>query len=194
MKMRLLAAVLAVAAVPFAAVAADTVENPYKSVKVGDTASYKMAMKFGPLAFDGTTTQTVTAKTDKEATVKTATKISGVESKDTEEKIDLTKPWDPTKSANLPAGAKATSKKLEDGEETVKAAGKEYKCKWETHQVTVEVMGQKMDMKMKVWQSKDFVLNMVKMEMTGDLSGQKMEMKLDLEDSGTKKTEDGKKE
>ncbi len=187
MNMRFAAAVLALAVVPFAARAADGVDNPYKSVKVGDYANYKMSMKIGPLAIDGTMNQSVTAKDDKEATLKVTSKFNGTEAPAQEQKIDLTKPFDPTKATGLPAGAKAKVEKLKDGEETIKANGKEYKCKWETYKTTVNAMGQEMVMEMKVWQSKDFALNMVKMEMSGEVGGQKMEMKIDLEDSGSKK-------
>jgi hypothetical protein len=188
MKMRFLSAVLALAVVPFAAFAADE-ENPYKKVKVGDFATYKMAMKIGPLAIDGTMTQTVSAKTDKEATVKIASKFNGMDIPAQEQKIDLTKPFDPTKTGGLPAGTEAKIEKLKDGEETIKVAGKEYKCKWETFKTKVKVMGQELEMDMKVWQSKDFALSMVKTEMSGDVGGQKLETTIELTDSGSKKSD-----
>ena len=73
MKVRLLAA-LVVAALPLAAAAADE-ENPYKKVKVGDFATYKMTTKFAGASFEGTMTQTVTAKDDKEVTFKMTVKV-----------------------------------------------------------------------------------------------------------------------
>ncbi|WP_020472872.1 hypothetical protein [Zavarzinella formosa] len=188
MKTRFLAAMLALAVVPFAAFAADE-ENPYKKVKVGDFATYKMAMKIGPLAIEGTMTQTVSAKDDKEATLKIASKFNGMEIPAQDQKIDLTKPWDPTKTGTLPPGTEAKIEKLKDGEETIKVGGKEYKCKWETYKTKLKVQGQEMEMEMKVWQSKDFNLNMVKTEMSGEVGGQKMETTIELTDSGAKKSD-----
>ena len=75
MTIRLLATSLAICLVPFLARAADE-EHPYKNVKKGDFATYKMKVKVGPLDIDGTTTQTVTAKDDKEATVKVTASVA----------------------------------------------------------------------------------------------------------------------
>lgn len=188
MKIRLLTAMLALVVSPVALFAADE-ENPYKKVKVGDFATYKMAMKIGALSIDGTMTQTVSAKDDKEATLKITSKFNGMDIPAQDQKIDLTKPYDPTKTGGLPPGTEAKIEKLKDGEETIKVAGKEYKCKWETYKTKVKVMGQEMEMDMKVWQSKDFALNMVKTEMTGSVGGQKLETTIELTDSGSKKSD-----
>lgn len=188
MKTRFLAAVLALAVVPFAAFGADE-ENPYKKVKVGDYATYKMAIKVAGTAIEGTMTQTVTAKDDKEVTVKLTNKINGMELPAQEQKIDLTKPYDPTKASALPNGAEAKIEKLKSGDETVKVGGKEYKCKWETYKMNVKVMGQEMEMDMKVWQSKDFALSMIKTEMSGSVGGQKLETVLELTEGGSKKSD-----
>ena len=188
MKTRFLAAMIALAVVPFAAFGADE-ENPYKKVKVGDYATYKMSMKIGGVAIDGTMTQTVSAKDDKEATVKISSKFNGMEIPAQEQKIDLTKPYDPTKTSGLPGGAEAKIEKLKSGEEKVKVGGKEYSCKWETYKTTVKVMGQEMEMDMKVWQTKEFALNMVKTEMSGTVAGQKLETTIELTESGSKKSD-----
>ena len=190
MKTRILAAMLALAVVPFAAFAADD-ENPYKKVKVGDYASYKMTVKVGGVAFDGTMTQTVSAKDDKEAVLKITSKVMGMELPAQDQKIDLTKPYDPTKASagSLPAGAEAKTEKLKSGEETIKVGGKEYKCKWETYKTTAKVQGQEMEMDMKVWQTKDFALNMVKTEISGTVSGQKIESTIELTETGSKKSD-----
>src|SRR6186713_1007880 len=78
----------------FAAQAAET-ENPYKNAKVGDTLSYKMTVKNPAMNIDGTMTQTVTEKTDKEVTVSTVTKMLGKEQPAQTTKIDITKEFDP---------------------------------------------------------------------------------------------------
>ena len=100
----MLAAVLAVALAPVAARAADD-DNPYKNAKVGDYATYKMTTKVAGFDVAGTMTQTVTAKNDKEATVKvTGPDVNGMDLPAQEQTIDLTKPFDPTKASGLPAG------------------------------------------------------------------------------------------
>src|SRR5262245_10871558 len=133
---RLLPALL-VLLVPFAATAADD-DNPYKSAKVGDYATYKLDMKIGDLALGGTVTSTVTAKTDKEATVKSTGKVNGMDIPAQEQKIDLTKPLDPTKAGNLPGGADAKVEKLKEGKEKIKVGGKEYEATWTTYKVAAK--------------------------------------------------------
>ena len=75
-------------------------DNPYKNVKVGDFATYKLKVKAGTVELDVVTTQTVTAKTDKEVTVKVTATVNGMDAPATEQKIDLTKPFDPTRLDN----------------------------------------------------------------------------------------------
>jgi hypothetical protein len=104
MRARVLSFVLVLAAAPFVAAAVE--ENPYKKVKVGDYATYKLTTKMGGMTVEGTLTQTVSAKSDKEATLKVTGNVNGVEIPAQEQKIDLTKPWDPTKGA-LPPGTEA---------------------------------------------------------------------------------------
>jgi hypothetical protein len=183
MKVRLLAALL-VAVAPLAARAADE-ENPYKKVKVGEFATYKMTTKAAGQTFEGTVTQTVTAKDDKEATLKVTGKVNGMDIPAQEQKIDLTKPYDPTKSA-VPPGTDAKVEKLKEGKEKIKAGGKEYDCKWETYKVTGKAMGIEMTSEVKVWQAKDMPLQLVKMEMNAEFAGMKMEITMELSESGSK--------
>ena len=77
MRARVLSFVLVLAAAPFVTAADE--ENPYKKVKVGDYATYKMTTKVGGMTVEGTLTQTVSAKSDKEATLKVTGNINGVE-------------------------------------------------------------------------------------------------------------------
>jgi len=183
MKVRLLAALL-VAVAPLAARAADE-ENPYKKVKVGEFATYKMTTKAAGQTVEGTVTQTVTAKDDKEATLKVTGKVNGMDIPAQEQKIDLTKPYDPTKSA-VPPGTDAKVEKLKEGKEKIKAGGKEYDCKWETYKIKAKAGGQEIEADVKAWMSKDLPLLVVKMEMTGDVMGMKMEMEMELSESGSK--------
>ena len=183
MKVRLFAALL-IAAAPVAARAADE-ENPYKKVKVGEFATYKMTTKIAGMSIDGTVTQTVSAKDDKEATVKVTGKVNGMDIPAQEQKIDLTKPYDPTKGS-LPPGTEATVEKLKSGEEKVKAAGKTHDTKWESYKVKAKAMGQEFEAEVKAWMSKETPQLMVKMEMTAEILGMKMEMEMELTESGSK--------
>jgi hypothetical protein len=192
MKARLFAVVLALVAAPFA-LAADE-ENPYKKAKVGDFSSYKMTTKVAGLNIEGTVTQQVTAKDDKELTVETTGKVNGMDIPAQKQTIDLTKPFDPTKAGNLPAGTEVKVEKLKDGTEKVKVGTKEYSTKWETFKMKMKAMGMEFEAEMKVWQAKDLAIPMVKMEMTADVMGQKMEVAMELTETGTKEPEKKKDE
>ena len=192
MSSRLIVAALAVCAAPFIARAADE-ENPFKNAKVGDYATYKMDTKVAGFAVNGTLTQSITAKTEKEATVKVtgSFEVGGMkmEIPSQEQKIDLTKPFDPTKvgGGGLPPGTDAKIEKLKDGKEKIKVAGKEYDATWTEYTVKAKVMNQDVDAKVKAWTAKDVPAGMVKMTMTADIGGQKMEMTMELKETGNKK-------
>lgn len=183
MRVRLFAALLA-AALPLAARAADE-ENPYKKVKVGDFATYKVTTKAMGMTVEGTATRTVSAKDDKEVTIKMVIKAMGLELPTPDEKIDLTKPYDPTKAA-VPPGAVVKMEKLKDGKEKIKAAGKEYDCQWETYKVTGKANGLDIKAEVKVWQSKEVPLQMVKLESNGDVGEAKIETVMELSEVGSK--------
>jgi hypothetical protein len=190
MTFRAFVTVLALAAVAPMARAADD-ENPYKNAKVGDYATYTMTTKVAGFSIDGTLTQTVTAKSDKEATIKVtgSFEVGGnkMDIPAQEQKIDLTKPFDPTKGANLPAGADAKIEKGKEGKEKIKVNGKEYDCTWTTYKVKMKAMGQEIDADVKSWAAKDVPAGMVKMTMNADIGGQKMEMVMELKETGSKK-------
>ena len=192
MTVRLFAAVLAVCCAPLAARAADE-ENPYKNTKVGDYATYKMSMKVANFTIAGTTTQSVTAKSEKEATVKTTGSFELMGNKqeipEQEQKIDLTKPFDPTKvgGGGLPPGVAVNVEKGKEGKEKIKVGGKEYDCTWTTYTVKGKDNGQDITADVKAWMSKEMPLGMIKMEMTADVAKMKMEMTMELTESGNKK-------
>jgi hypothetical protein len=185
MNLRLLAAALALAAAPVAFAADD--ENPYKKAKVGDFSTYKMTTKVPGGSVEGTMTQEVTAKDDKEATVRTSGKVSGADIPPNDVKIDLTKPYDPTKATGpLPPGANVQVEKLKDGKEKIKVAGKEYDSTWETYKMKITSGGMSFDAEMKVWQSKEVAIPILKMEMTGEVQGMKMEVAMELTETGNR--------
>lgn len=186
MTVRLLAPALLAGLIACTARAAD--DNPYKNAKVGDSVTYKLAVKVAGQTLEGATTQTVTAKTDKEATVEVSGKMAGMDIPKQTQKIDLTKPYDPTSAANLPQGADAKIEKLKDGKEAVTVGGKEYKdAEWATYKMKGKAMGIDIDADFKVWTSKSVPLGMLKMEMNSMVVGQKMEMTMEMEKAASKK-------
>ena len=156
-----------------------------------------MTSKVAGQNVEGTVTQTVVAKDDKEVTLKSSGEVTAMGMKipvpEQEQKVDLTKPFDPTK-ANTPPGATVDVKKLKDGTDKIKAGGKEYATTWTTYQVKMKVMGMDVESEMKVWQTKDLNFPVVKMEMTSEIAGQKMEVGMELLETGTKEVEKKKDE
>jgi hypothetical protein len=185
MNVRLFSSFLILALAPLAVAEED---NPYKNVKVGDFAVYKMSTKIAGMSFDGTVTQTITGKTDKEATIKVIAKVLGQEVP-REDKIDLTKPYDPTKAASLPPGTEAKIEKIKDGTEKIKVGDKTYDAKWESYNMKAKAQGQEFEATFKVWNSKDFPLYLLKMEMQAKISGMDMEMGMEVTESGNKPVE-----
>jgi hypothetical protein len=199
MTARLLAVLLALVLVPAARSAPAPKSSgeddvPYKSAKVGDFATYKMTTKVAGIGVDGEVTQTVSAKSDKEMTIKTATKLAAggmdVPTSEQEGTIDLTKPFDPIKSGFMgqgaAAGAAPTCEKLEEGKEKLNVAGKEYEATWTTYKVKVNAGAQQFEADVKIWSSTKFSFYMLKTEMTADIGGMKMEMTMELSEVGTK--------
>lgn len=188
MTARLLAA-LAVAAAPLAARAQEPAENPYKSAKVGDYATYAMTMKVGGFEVKGTITNTVTAKTEKEATLKVTGKMNGMDIPAQEQKIDLTKAFDPTK-AGLGGGPKGADAKVEEtgkGKDKLTIDGKTYETTWTTMKVKTKTPVGDVDADIKAWVGKDIPLGLGKMEMNSKVGGMDMKMEMVLTASGNKK-------
>lgn len=185
MPARLVVALLVAAAAPLAARGADD-EHPYKNVKVGDFVTYKMTMKFAGMDIEGTMTQTVTAKSDKEVTVKATGKMGGMDIPESEQKIDLTKPYDPTKAAT-PPGTDAKMEKGKDGKEKIKVGDKSYEATWTSYKMTAKAMGQEITGDIKVWTAKDVPFGMAKMESAMNFAGNEMKMVMEMTESGTAK-------
>jgi hypothetical protein len=191
MRTRLIVAALAFCVAPPAARAADE-DNPFKNAKVGDFATYKMDTKVGGFAVTGTLTQTITAKTDKEATVKVTGnfEVGGMKMDipTQEQKIDLTKPFDPTKvGGGLPGGGEANIEKGKETKEKVKVGGKEYDATATTYKVKAKAMNMEINADVKAWMAKDVPTGLVKMTMNAEVAGQKMEMTMELTETGNKK-------
>jgi hypothetical protein len=187
MTSRLLAIALVAGLMSSAAVAADD-DNPYKNAKVGDSATYNLTMKVANQELKGTVTQTVTAKSDKEVTVKVTGKIADNDIPVQEQKIDLTKPFNPGQAGpgGLPPGVDLKVEKGKEGKEKIKLAGKEYEANWTEYKVKGKAMGIDIDMDSKVWIAKEVPMGVAKMTMNSSIAGMTVEMTMELAEPGKK--------
>jgi hypothetical protein len=176
---------------PLAVGAADE-EHPFKAAKVGDYAKYSSVLKkAGLMTVKTTRTQTVTVASEKELTIKTVVENDNkdVQSKATEQeqKIDLTKPFDPGVTNDVAPGLGALKwEKQKDGKEKVKVGNKEYDCTWTSYTAMIpEKAG--VEGEMKVWLSKDIPF-VVKRTLTMKASGGgELNYSTDLIEFGSKK-------
>ncbi len=181
----LFSAALVVCLVPVTRAADD--DNPFKNAKVGDWAEYKMTTATGGFNIEGKIKMEVTAKTDKEATLKTTATVNGMEVPGQETKIDLTKPYDPTSTAGLPKGTEATVKKDGDGKEKIKVGDKEYDTTWQKMKISAKSNGLDFDASTKIWMAKSVPLSgMVKMEMNTKIANMEVKMTMELSGHGSK--------
>lgn len=166
---------LAAAALSFAGFAGD--ENPYKNAKVGDWVEYKSTSEATGFKMDSKMKQTVKEKSDKEITISIEMDMGG--NKNTQEqKIDLTKEYNPAANSAQP-GAKAPKvEKLGEGDEAITVGGKEYKTHWVESKSSVAMGPTTLESTVKVWSSKDVPLSgLVKMT-TNVSTGVKTSMEL----------------
>jgi hypothetical protein len=193
MKMRLLAALFLIFG---AAVLSADEANPYAKAKVGDYATYKMVTKVAGIPVEGTLTQTVTAVVDgKEVTIA----VSGmrgdqeVQGKIPDLKVDLTKPFDPTKpAAPLTAGTSMQVEKVKEDKERIeklKVGTTEYSAKVETFMLKVKAGGMDFPARMKIWQVKELPVPMAKMELIADVAEQRLEVSMELLETGNRPVE-----
>ena len=155
-------------------------DNPFKKAEVGDWVSYKMTTEMPNVPAGGMnmeTKQTVTAKTEKEVTMKVETLMNGNSMGAQEVKIPLDQPYDATKTTQ------GTTEKTGEGEESVTVGGKTYACKWITFKSHTETNGMKIDSDSKVWVSTGVPLGgMVKTD-----TSTSMNIKVHMELSGAGK-------
>jgi hypothetical protein len=181
MTARLCAALLVLA--PATAGAADD-EKPFRKARVGDSATYKLTTT-GEVPSDGTATRTVTARTDSTVTIRTVVKVAGAAPQESDEKIDLTRPYDPV-GTSVPPGAGVKLEKVKEGAERVKAGGREYDARWTTYKVSGQLNGLDVTGEVKVWLSKDVPLALVKLQTTAQVAGKKLETVHELMEVGGK--------
>jgi len=195
MKIRLIAAL----ALAVGAAAPAQEPNPYANSKVGDYATYKTSTKVAGIAVDGVITQQVIARTDKEVSIAATGQVSGQPLPQVEYKIDLTKPWDPTKANGpLPPGTELVvekvSEKDKDGKEKervekAKVGDKTYDARVETYKTQVKAGGMTFESRVRVWLVKDLPAPMAKMELTADVDMQRLEVLMELTEAGNRPVE-----
>jgi hypothetical protein len=166
-------------------------EHPYARVLVGDYATYSIKTKVAEVVVEGIVTQTVTAKTDKEVTVKITGKITFNENQQIipprEQKLDLSKPFDPTKFYfPLPQGAEVQVQKAREGQEKISLRERSFYCTWTEYNIQAKAPGTDLSSVVKVWISQDIPMGVVKMIMnaTPPNTNQKLEVILELKEMG----------
>jgi hypothetical protein len=156
-------------------------DNPFKSAQVGDWVEYKLVSKIKDpkdLVVEATQKMTVTAKTDKTATIKVVTKIKESESS-VEIPIDLTKPFEVTQSPVPEPMPKSPYKleKLKEGTDQITAVGKKFDCTFTKTKISGTMMKAQFDTEVTVWVSKAVPLaGMVKLEMKAPFADMTMEL------------------
>ena len=151
---------------------AETIENPtYKTwagQKVGTVVTLNMVTEAGANKSDATMTYTLTALTAEGATVEmvTTVKTAGMEFKTPAQKVEVKKVFE------LPPGrGKDHFDKpegfVEQGTETLKIDGFEYKAKW----MTTKTNANGAEMESKVWMADDVPNMLVKMESKAKIMG-----------------------
>jgi len=163
-------------------------ENPFKKAKVGEWVEYKTSTAVGDNKAEGTARVFVAAKNDKEALLRSVGRVGGKEVAAPDQKIDLSKPFDPFAAVNLPKGADVRITKAGEGKEKVKAGGKEYDCVWQKVTILGRAEGADFNGEATIWTSADAPLTgMVKMEMSGKVAlNTPFKMTMELMDSGGK--------
>jgi hypothetical protein len=182
-----LVATFALVLAPLAVRAADE-EHPFRKAKVGDYAKYNALLREGTTEVKLLRTQTVTAASDKEVTLKSTTELNGKEVTlgRTTHKIDLSVPFDPVgdgQDVSPIAGLKW--EKSKDGKENLKVGGKEYECTWTTYKPVMPANAT-VEGEVKVWLCKD-VPFVVKRTLTIKFAKKDVAFTTELIEFGSKK-------
>jgi len=172
------AVLLAVVLWTGAALGAD--ENFYRTAKVGQWTEYANASESMGTKMTTKTKTTLTAIDDKSYTIKIETEINGKalpaqEIKSTFEAVDKQM-------------AALKREKLEEGDETITAGGKSYKCHWTKFKIVVDNPQAKTESVTKAWVSTDVPLGGVvksESESTTKMNGQEFKGKATQELTGS---------
>ncbi len=129
-----------------------------RNVSVGDWIEYKSTTDMGAQVMKTTTRYIVTGRSETEVIVKCETKceVGGTSQESSfESKFDLTakpKPEPPMPALPLKVGV-ITFEKMAEGDETITAAGKEYKARWKTSTTSMKQFGEIFKTDTKTWTS-----------------------------------------
>ena len=150
--------------------------NPFKKVKIGDRAEYKITFVQNISDRDGKKLNTellgtgvflmeVTAKTEETAEIRAIFPLHGGQTKEVTEKIDLTESYSPRKLlTDLFPPRSGQFEQVDSGTEKVKVGEKEYETSWT--KLTVEIKNQG-DVSLTYWTSRSGPLGgLVRAELT----------------------------
>jgi hypothetical protein len=113
---------------PLTAPGQEKIDNPLKNAKLGDFADYKVTLKADGRISEVIMKKKVIAKSDTEVTLNITASEMGKSRSPEEEKVDLTKPYNPL-------GVMGRAHKFEktgEGKEKLKIGDKTYDCNWIT--------------------------------------------------------------
>jgi len=155
MRIRLLPFAIVACLPPLMSPAQEKTDNAFRNAKVGDYVAYKQTTLFLGNTIEISIKETVTAKNDKELTLRTTATVKGTPLPSHDTKIDLTKPYD---SATAAAQADPARKweKTGEGIEKIRIGDKIYDCDWVAGK-QVEKNG-KHKSNVKIWFSKSVPL------------------------------------
>ena len=129
----------------------------------------------------------MTEKGAKEATVKIVLTAGDMDTSFPDQKIDLTKPLDPTAGIALPGFANAKLEKLKTGTEKLKIGSKEYETEWTTFKLKVTNKGVEGEGELKVWASAAVPVRLVKLDWSVSVGRNDIKGVMELSEFGTAK-------
>ncbi len=158
MRIRFLAFAAVAVLLAWASQAQEKTENPFRNAKVGDYVTYKMTVSIMGKDTEATMKETVIAKNDKELTLKSITTPTIKGKGESEEKIDLTKPYDPI-AYFFRNDKQVKCEKTAEGKEKIKVGDKTYECNWIAGKATWSIGDIAVKADLKFWFSKSVPLS-----------------------------------
>lgn len=161
-------------------------DNPYRTAKLGDFATYKTTSLIGGETKTGTATVRVVAKTETELTLRMSGTLGKIEAPTTDQTIDLTKPYtfDRALLSNVPPGADVKTEKLASGTERIQVGGTNYDTTWTKYKTTTTIMGITNELLTTEWIANEALFGQVKMEMISKTQGAEITITRELEKTG----------
>jgi hypothetical protein len=178
MQLRLLFLFVLVALLPLASSAGDKKATPFRNIKIGDYANYRVTtFVMGKESYSTDFKVIVTARDGDIITVKMTGMRDGKELVSDTTKYDSSKPFDPAVAFALQEGVKAKFETKANGKERAKIGDKTYDCNWVSGKVVIEFEGSKEESAAKFWISDKIVpLGLIKAEMKSDLDDTRLQI------------------